>query len=227
MAKKAFSYLRVSGLGQVKGDGFDRQAAAIAKYAKANGLAVLETFKDKGASGTLELADRAGLATLLDRIESNGVQIVLIEKADRLARDLMVQEVTLNQFRDLGVKVIAVDGGVDLTVADGDPTRKLIRQVLGAVSEFDKSVTVLKLRAARERCRRRDGRCEGRKPFGELPGEAETLQHIRFLRRKPRGGVRRSFAEISADLNTAGLKSRSGRQWNRGSVHAICRRLGW
>jgi len=152
---------------------------------------------------------------------------VLIERADRLARDLMVSEVILGQFRDLGVTVIEAEGGSDLTVADGDPTRKLIRQVLGAVSEFDKSVTVLKLRAARDRIRRRDGRCEGRKPFGELPGEAVTLQQIRLLRRKPRGGDRRSLAEIAADLNTAGLRSRTGRPWNRGCVHAICKRLGW
>jgi len=227
MAKKALAYLRVSGLGQVKGNGFPRQEAAIVKYAKTNGLVVVETFKDCGVSGTLELADRAGLAALLDRLESNGVKTVLVEKADRLARDLMVQEVTLSQFRDLGVQVISVEGGADLTVADGDPTRTLIRQVLGAVSEFDKSVTVLKLRAARERIRRRDGRCEGRKPFGELPGEAETLQQIRYLRRKPRGGTRRSFAEIAAALNEARLRPRSGGVWNRGSVHAICKRLGW
>ena len=106
MAKKALAYLRVSGLGQVKGDGFPRQTAAIAKYAKANGLAVLETFKDEGASGTIELADRLGLAKLLDRIETNGVKTVLIERADRLARDLMLSEVILGQFRDLNVTVI-------------------------------------------------------------------------------------------------------------------------
>ena len=227
MAKKALAYLRVSGLGQVKGDGFPRQAAAIAKHAKRHKLIVTETFRDKGVSGTLEMADRAGLAQLLDRIESNGVKTVLVERADRLARDLLVSEVILGQFRDLGVTVIEAEGGTDLTVADGDPTRKLIRQVLGAVSEFDKSVTVLKLRAARDRIRRRAGRCEGRKPFGERPGEAETLDQIRLLRRKPRGGDRRSFAEIAAALNTAGLRSRLGRPWNRGSVYAICRRLSW
>jgi len=227
MAKKALAYLRVSGLGQVKGDGFPRQEAAVTKYAKANGLTVLETFKDEGASGTLELADRDGLGQLLDRIESNGVKIVLIEQADRLARDLMVSELILGQFRDLGVTVIAADSGTDLTVSDGDPTRTLIRQVLGAVSQFGKSILVLKLRAARDRKRRNTGRCEGQKPFGELPGEAETLDQIRLLRRKPRGGLRRSFAEIATALNEAGLRSRSGRSWNRGSVHAICKRLSW
>jgi hypothetical protein len=41
----------------------------------------------------------------------------------------------------------------------------LIRQVLSAVAQFDKSVTVLKLHAAREQLRRKGHRVEGRKPY--------------------------------------------------------------
>jgi hypothetical protein len=35
---------------------------------------VVEDFSNLGVSGTRELADRAGLAALLDRLESNGVR---------------------------------------------------------------------------------------------------------------------------------------------------------
>jgi DNA invertase Pin-like site-specific DNA recombinase len=42
------------------------------------------------------------LARLLDEIEAQCVRIVLIERADRTARDLMVGEIILGQFRDLG-----------------------------------------------------------------------------------------------------------------------------
>lgn len=224
MATQAIGYLRVSGKGQVEGDGFDRQAEAIRKYAKANNIEVVETFRDEGVSGKKELADRRGLAAALDRIESNCVRLVLVERADRLARDLLIQETILGQFRGLEVQVIAADSGTDLTVNDDDPTRKLIRQVLGAVSEFDKSVTVLKLRAARDRIRGRSGRCEGRKPFGSKPNEAKTLDRIKQLRRKPRGGERLSYAAIAEKLNAEGLTTRQGRAWHRGSVHAICQR---
>ena len=168
--KKALAYLRVSGKGQVNKDGFPRQREAVRKFAKANNLELIGEYRDEGVSGTKELEDRQGLAALLDHIESNGIRIVLVERADRLARDLMVGEVILGQFRKLGISVIAADSGVDLTTGDDDPTRTLIRQVLGAVSQFDKSVIVLKLRAARERTRRKTGRCEGRKPYGHFPG---------------------------------------------------------
>ncbi|HEX7408135.1 MAG TPA: recombinase family protein [Candidatus Binatia bacterium] len=102
-------------------------------------------YRDEGVSGTKDLNDREGLSDLLARIRSNGVRVVLIERADRLARDLIVGELILNQFRELGVRVIAADGGTELTVGDDDPTRTLIRQVLGAVAQFEKAVIVSKL----------------------------------------------------------------------------------
>lgn len=222
---KAFAYLRVSGRGQIEGDGFPRQAEACQRYARASGLEIVDTFRDEGVSGTKELDERRGLATLLDRIDSNGVRLVLVERADRLARDLMVGEVLLGQFRERGVKVVEAESGQDLTAGDDDPTRVLIRQVLGAVAQFEKSVLVLKLRAARERKRRKEGRCEGRKPFGHTPAEAKTLARLIELRRKPRGGERLSVAGVADALNTEGHTTRKGGPWKPGTVFAILRRV--
>ena len=222
--EKAVSYLRVSGKGQVRGDGLPRQRDTVQRFARAKGLQVVQEFSDEGVSGTKELEGRAGLAALLDFIESDGVRLVVIERADRLARDLVVGEVILGRLRSLGVQVVAADSGTELTVGDDDPTRKLIRQVLGAVAEYDKAVTVLKLRAARERVRRTRGRCEGRKPFGDRAGEEQVLQLIRELHRKPRGGVRRSYAEMADELNRRGAPTRSGSPWSRGVVWALLRR---
>ncbi len=221
--QKALSYLRVSGLGQVDGDGFTRQAQAIAAFARRAALTIADTYKDTGVSGTTDLEDRPGLAALLDRIESNGVRIVVVERADRLARDLIVSETILGQFRERGVKVFDAEG-VDLTVADGDPTRTLIRQVLGAVAEFDRRVTVLKLRAARERIRRATGRCEGRKPFGDTPGEKSALDRILALRRGRRAHPGLSFEKIAATLNAEGVPTRTGTAWAPATVYGIVRR---
>ncbi len=221
---KAVSYLRCSGLGQAGGDTWDRQSAAIDKYAKHHGLEVVDEFRDAGVSGTKDLDNRPGLAALLDRVESNGVRIVLVENATRLARDLMVGEVILQQLTSAGCKVIATDSGTDLTADSDDPTRRLIRQVLGAVAEFDRRVTVMKLRAARERRRARGERCEGRRPFGSLPGERETLARIRELRRKPPHGHRRSLQKICDTLNAEGRPTRTGKPWSKGVVNRILRR---
>ena len=95
---KAVAYLRVSGAGQVQGDGFARQRAAIERFAGVARLELVEEFRDEGISGTRELQNRPGLARVLDRVESNGVKVVIVERADRLARDLLVSEVILAQF---------------------------------------------------------------------------------------------------------------------------------
>jgi DNA invertase Pin-like site-specific DNA recombinase len=218
----AAAYLRVSGLGQVDGDGFDRQRERIRAWAKAHGVEVVAEFRDEGVSGTNELADREGLAALFDRIDSNGIRVVIVENATRLARDLMVSEVILAQFRERGVKVLSADGSVDLTEND-DPTATLIRQVLGAVAQFERSVTVAKLRAARDRRSREKGiRVEGQKPFGLTdPIEKETLHRMRILRIKPRNEPRRSFATIAAILNQEGRPTRHGGPWKPESVRKI------
>jgi hypothetical protein len=96
--------------------------------------------------------------------------------------------------------------------------------VLGAVSQFEKSVSVAKLRAARLRQRRQTGRCEGRKPFGAHPGELAVLHRIRQLHRKPRGQERLSYGAIAAQLNAERLPTRTGAPWRAGTVRRIVRR---
>ena len=50
---------------------------------------------------------------------------------------------------------------------DKTPTAVLIRQVLGAVSQFEKAALVAKLKAARERKKREIGKCGGRRSVAE------------------------------------------------------------
>ena len=216
---QAVSYLRVSGKGQADGDGPERQRQAIARFAQASRFSILEEYSDIGVSGTRELSDRPGLARLLDRLESNGVRVVIVERADRLARDLMVQEVILSQFAKIRARILTTDG-VDLTSAD-DPTRRLIRQVLGAVAEFEKNVLVLKLRAARERKRAKGERVEGVKPYGHQPAEKAVIDRMKALRRKPARGRRLSVAKVAAQLNVEGHRNRSGREWSPQLVHHV------
>ena len=206
--------MRVSSRGQIEGDGFDRQRDKIQKWAKANGATIEREFLEQGISGANELDGRPAMIELLGAIAANGVRTVIVERADRFARDLVASELLLREFTRLGVRVIEAEGGNDLSAGDdGNPTAKLVRQILAAVSEFDKTSIVLKLKAARCRARRENGRCEGRKPFGERDGEAATMDMIRSLRRKPKGGKRMTFAAIAEKLNQDGIPTRSGKKW--------------
>lgn len=216
---RAFSYLRTSGKGQVGNDGFPRQRDAVNRYAAANRMAIAQEFSDEGVSGTTDALDRPGLTDLLVALKSNGVRTVIVENATRLARDLMISEILLAEFRKLGVKVISADGGIDLTLGNDDPSGKLIRQILGAVAEWEKCALVQKLRASRLRIRRAGGRCEGKKPYGHTPEEAKVVATILEHRKS---GL--SYAAIADQLNAGGVKSRSGRKWHPTQVQRVIAR---
>jgi DNA invertase Pin-like site-specific DNA recombinase len=146
MRTKAFSYLRVSGKGQIDGDGFTRQVETISRYAKSNHILIVREFRDNGVSGVTDAFDQEGLTDLFVAVKANGVRLVMVENATRIARDLMAGEIILAEFRKLGVKVISAYGGVDLTVAEDNPTGQLVRQILGAISAWEKCLIVQKLR---------------------------------------------------------------------------------
>lgn len=217
----AVAYMRCSGVAAEFGDTFERQSAAVEKYAAANDIEIVDEYRDAGVSGRTELEHRSGLAACLERVENNGVKLVLVESADRLARDSMVGEVIIRQFQKVGCKVISASGGVDLTSGDdSNPTAKMIRQILAVVAEFDRCVTVLKLRAARERQRSKGGRCEGRKQFGTRPGEQAVLLDIQHL------AVDYNAAQIAIVLNKNGIPTRMGKRWHSGTVSKILKRQG-
>lgn len=204
---KAYGYIRVSGVGQINGDGFTRQEKSIKDHARNNGIEVVKIFKEEGVSGTI--CNRPALAQLLVALEQNGegIESVIIERLDRLARDLMVQETIIDSMRKIGVKLLSATDGDDLLTED--PTRTLVRRVLGSIAEYDKQMTVQKLRVARERKRARDGKCEGRKSYSELA--PELMAEIKRLRRKPKGGKRLSLAKTVSSLNDSGFTSATGK----------------
>jgi len=216
--KHAFGYIRVSGKGQVKGDGFTRQEKSIREYAKTHGFEIIKIYKEKGISGTLR--NRPALAELIVDLEQNGhgIKIVIVEKLDRIARDLMIQESIIADFREKDVGLMSTFEDADLL--DNDPTRKLVRQVLGAISEYEKALLVAKLRVARQRKKIKSGRCEGRKPYKEAA--PETVDLIRKLRRKPRGSRRKTYQEIADNLNSDGVSTLNGQPWTLQTVrHAL------
>ena len=91
---EAVAYIRTSSAANVgtDKDSDKRQRAAIAGYAKRAGFALVEEFNDAAVSGADPIEIRPGFASLLDRIEGNGVRTVIVEDASRFARELVTQE---------------------------------------------------------------------------------------------------------------------------------------
>jgi DNA invertase Pin-like site-specific DNA recombinase len=184
MATKSYCYMRCSGRGQIDGDTWDRQMEACQKYAASNDMEIVKFFREEGISGTKE--DRSELARMMVMLEENGhgIKTVLIEKLDRLSRDLMVQEGIVRDLQKGKFHLTSALEGPDLL--SDDPTRKLIRQIFGAIAGYDKSMIVAKLKAARERKRFPKGKegpkckCEGQKGYAvHNPAIVDELRTLR------------------------------------------------
>jgi DNA invertase Pin-like site-specific DNA recombinase len=101
------------------------------------------------------------------------VRVVLVEDASRFARDLMAQELGLGVLIKLGMRVLTANGD-DLTVTD-DHMKVAMRQIAGTFAQLEKARLVAKLKAARDRKRAADGKCEGRKGYAEAMPDAVVL----------------------------------------------------
>jgi DNA invertase Pin-like site-specific DNA recombinase len=210
--------LRVSGRGQLHGDGFTRQLLAIEKYAAAHGHEIVRVFREKAIPGSTDIVDRPAWREMAGEILADGVRVIVVERLDRLARDLMVQERILADCQKRDIRLIST---TEPDLCSNEPTRILMRQILGAVAAYHKAMIVLKLRGARERKRARTGRCEGARSYGDLPGEREVLERMRALRAD---GT--TLTMIAETLNTAGMRSRRGSKWFPMSVARILSRTG-
>lgn len=217
MAKKklqAVAYFRTSSAANVGADKDSeaRQRDAVLSYARAHSFEVEAEFYDAAVSGADPIDARVGFVGLLDHCQAQGIDMVLVENASRFARDLVVQITGHDLLKAQGITLVPVDAPDHFT--DDTPTAEMVRQILGAVSQFEKASLVAKLRAARDRKRAATGRCEGRKPVPDVVvKEARRLQ-----RRSPRTGKRRSLRQIAAELANMGYLSPSGRVYGAESV---------
>ena len=170
-----------------------RQRDAITVFAKRAGYELVGEFYD-GASRGLTLLRPARALPRCPRQSPAMAPDNHRRDGEPLRPRLDGARGRVRQVRELGIELVTADS--PNAFLDDGPTSKLIRQVLGAVAEFDKAMTVAKLRGARDRKRRELGKCEGRKSHAELRPEV-VLEAKRLRRASPLNGKRRSFRKIS------------------------------
>jgi DNA invertase Pin-like site-specific DNA recombinase len=213
---KAIAYFRTSSLTNVgeDKDSLKRQRQAVASFAKSAGYEIIAEYSDEGVKGADPVDQRPGLTAALTHIAGNGVQTVIVETAGRFARDLIVQETGWRFLRDMGIAIIAADSP-DSFVDDG-PTAVMVRQILGAVSQFEKAALVAKLRGARERKKAITGKCGGRKNYAER--NPETVALAKRLHRYHRKGHELSLRDIAAELEAAGHVAAGGKRYGAAAI---------
>lgn len=213
---KAVAYMRTSSAAGV-GDGKDsepRQRAAINAYAAEAGFSIdgADYFYDPAVKGADAVTTRPGFAKMLARIAENGVRTIIVESPDRFARDLLIQLTGHDHLKKLGVALIPASAP-DYFLED-TPTARLVRQVLGAIAEFEKACHVARMKIGRDRKRERTGKkVGGRRNYAEMnPALVERAKALR---------PGRSLRAISAALAEEDFVTPSGLPYSPTSVSSM------
>lgn len=220
MKKTAVAYYRTSSATNVGADkdSLKRQKDAVFSFAKSNKIEIVKEYYDASVSGADPIDAREGFSDMLAYMSGNGAKTILVENASRFARDLTVQLTGHSKLQDLGYDLIPVDAPSYFT--DDTPTAQMVRSILGAVSEFEKSSLVAKLKAARVRKRKETGRCEGRKKAIEL--NPQLLSEARRLRRKnPVSGKRLSYQKVANELYELGYMTSFGKPYQKDFIYRM------
>ena len=214
-------YLRTSSATNLDGDSEDRQKESIRKYADSQGIEIVQGAYDQAVKGSDSIHEREGFAQLIQYCIDNDVSIILCENASRFARDVIVQELGYRELKKLNLQLIPVDAP-DYFTGDS-PSLNMIRQILGAVSEFEKSNLVSKLRSARERAKARNGKCEGRKSLQELMGDSNYISMVKQVKSLRKHN--KTYASIAGVLATKGyVQPQTGRPFNQSQIMRLIKR---
>jgi site-specific DNA recombinase len=117
---RAAIYSRVSREEQVQGYSLDAQTRACREYAATRGWMVMAEYREEGRSARTDvIARRPEFRRLLDDVRAGLVDVVLVHKVDRFARNVRIAFEALDLLGRAGVAFVSVTENVDYTTAQG------------------------------------------------------------------------------------------------------------
>ena len=123
-------YERLSRDDELQGESnsISNQKQMLEDFARRNGLPNPTHFTDDGISGTR--FDRPGFLAMMEEVEAGRVEAIVIKDMSRLGRDYLKVGQVMEVFRQRGVRLIAINDGVDSLKGDDDftPFRNIMNE---------------------------------------------------------------------------------------------------
>jgi DNA invertase Pin-like site-specific DNA recombinase len=158
--KRAAAYVRVSSFDQ----NTESQETSLLEYIQRRGWILHKIYRDEGISGTK--ASRPALDELLRDCRRKAIDVVVVWKFDRFARSLTTLVSGLELCRALGIDFVSVTEAVDTSL----PMGELMFQIIGAISQFERSLIAERVRSGLANARAK-GKVLGRPPLRRLSGK--------------------------------------------------------
>jgi len=207
-----------------KHESCETQEALCRTLAKAEKLNVIKTIHDPDISGKDEYRENLWLA--INMMKKGNV--LLVYKRDRLARNVYLSEQINRSVKKKGGRILAVAGDID---GDG-PEQELIRQVLAAISEYERKLISMRTSHAMKHHQRSGRAMSSQCPYGwKFHPEDKTkmvidkvekiaVKRIMFLHYKTESTQR----EIARIMNHESPKVCRGEEWSHKLIGRIIKR---
>ena len=113
---------------QGESNSISNQKQMLEDFARRNGLPNPTHFTDDGISGTR--FDRPGFLAMMEEVEAGRVEAIVIKDMSRLGRDYLKVGQVMEVLRQRGVRLIAINDGVDSLKGDDDftPFRNIMNE---------------------------------------------------------------------------------------------------
>ena len=217
---KVAVYTRVSTEEQNAKDryGMRSQLSDIRRLCSSKKYQIVQFYSDM-ASGSK--SNRPEFQQMLSDARNHLFEAIVVAKLDRLARALVLQLLTTDELQKIGVQVISVAE----PLGEQDPdTARLIRSVMGAFNEFERSRINARMSGGRREKAKIGGFSGGAPPYGYIAqdhnlivdkDQANIIREVFSLR-----GQRWTLQEIADKLNETTTTKR-GKTWQPTQVSRI------
>jgi len=221
-------YARVSTDKQAQKDlSIPAQIATMREYARKNGWHVVGHFIDEGESA--KTANRPELKRLIQHCKENkDVDIVIVHKIDRLARNLIDYATIKAILKQKGIRLVSVSEPFD-----DNPIGHLLENIIASISEWYSANLGEEIKKA-NLAKLKRGEWPHKPPLGykSVKGENGRIKHISNLKTAPL--VRQAFELFSTgnyslktlaeEMAERGLKTRYGRIYTPESMKKLLTR---
>lgn len=222
---KVIAYCRVSTDKQAEhGLGLVVQRKAITAWAKANGCVIVAWHTDEGISGSNGLDTRPGLAEAFRQLEAGKADALVVYRLDRLARKLGSQITWIERLESRGRQVLSV------TEPDvgADEMRVLVRQIMGAIAEYERATIVRRMKDGRALKAERGGFAYGAPAYGQRAqnGElvADEAEQLAIGRIRELSGAGKSLRQVCDALAAEDIRPKRGERWYPATVARVLAR---
>jgi len=238
--RRAAIYVRVSSEEQVQGYSLDAQERASRMYCELHGWDIVNLYRDEGRSArTEQIAKRPAFAKMLEDAEAGRIDVVIVHKLDRFARNRSIAFDAFNRLGTANVGFVSIAENMDYST----PAGQLMLTMLVGLAQFYSDNLSFETRKGKAE-RKRQGLHNGLVPFGATkgPGGVPTLDTVaRWCNVATRAevvpaeGLHRAFElaasgqtdrEIAQALNADGYRTSGNRGQNpftKDTVRSILR----